>query len=172
MGFSLKKENGKEVGQFRKVSGKGFSVLKWWKIQHFFGRVQLVGTWIGQGSGFFAISRLKEITTLKMAPNMTEAETVKFLLLCIEKCDTKSIDWEQIAEASGLSGQKAAYKKLWDLKSKLKKNTDGGSSSTTSPTKVKKSRSTKTSPRKKRKVNYSEDRDEEEAPPLAQVQDF
>ncbi|KAK6361697.1 hypothetical protein TWF730_005411 [Orbilia blumenaviensis] len=105
-----------------------------------------------------------------MAPSMTEAETVKFLLLCIEKCDTKAIDWEKIAEASGLSGQKAAYKKLWDLKTRFKKNADGGSASaaTCSPTKVKKSRATKTSPRKKRRVDYSEQSEENvtfEAPP-------
>ncbi|KAK6534350.1 hypothetical protein TWF281_005673 [Arthrobotrys megalospora] len=96
-----------------------------------------------------------------MAPSMSEAETVKFLLLCIEKCDTKAIDWEQIAEASGLNGQKAAYKKLWDLKAKVKRNTDGEGASAGSPTKVKKSRATKTSPRKKRKVNYSEDQNED-----------
>ncbi|KAF3280197.1 hypothetical protein TWF970_002949 [Orbilia oligospora] len=109
-----------------------------------------------------------------MPPSMSEAETVKFLLLCLDKCDTKALDWDKIAEASGLNGQKAAYKKLWDLKTRLKKNTDGGNSSTASPTKVKKARSTKTSPRKKRKVNYSEDRDEEEIPLAleAQVQDL
>ncbi|KAK6351074.1 hypothetical protein TWF718_004247 [Orbilia javanica] len=109
-----------------------------------------------------------------MAPSMSEAETIKFLLLCIEKCDTKSIDWEQIAEASGLNGQKAAYKKLWDLKTRLKKNSEGGSASTGSPTKVKKTRSTKTSPRKRRKVNYSEDQDEAEIATdiQAQIQDL
>ncbi|KAK6521200.1 hypothetical protein TWF506_001425 [Arthrobotrys conoides] len=105
-----------------------------------------------------------------MAPSMSEAETVKFLLLCIDKCETKAIDWEQVAEASGLNGQKAAYKKLWDLKTRLKKNMDGEGSSTASPTKVKKARSTKTSPRKKRKVGYSEDQNEEDIPLALEAQ--
>ncbi|KAF3113110.1 hypothetical protein TWF706_010110 [Orbilia oligospora] len=103
-----------------------------------------------------------------MPPSMSEAETVKFLLLCLDKCDTKSMNWEQIAEASGLNGQKAAYKKLWDLKTRLKKNIDG--ETLAPPTKVKKARSTKTSPRKKRKVDYSEDRDEEEIPLALEAQ--
>ncbi|KAK6502979.1 hypothetical protein TWF481_008015 [Arthrobotrys musiformis] len=101
-----------------------------------------------------------------MAPGMSETETVRFLLLCIEKCDTKAIDWEKIAEDAGLNGQKAAYKKLWDLKTKFKKNTDGGSGATAGA-----SSPTKTSPRKKRKVDYSEDQDDE-IPPESQIQDL
>ncbi|EPS41052.1 hypothetical protein H072_5054 [Dactylellina haptotyla CBS 200.50] len=80
-----------------------------------------------------------------MAPiNMTDSDTVRFLLLCIDKCDTKAIDYEEVAEATGLNGYKAAYKKLWDLKNKhLAKNEDA---SKKSRAKLKKNRSPKSSP--------------------------
>ncbi|KAJ6262221.1 hypothetical protein Dda_3026 [Drechslerella dactyloides] len=85
-----------------------------------------------------------------MPATSSDFDTLRFLLLCIEKCDTKSIDYENIAEETGLPGYKAAYKKLWDLKTKIRKNIkqeNGGAPKT--PTKVKKTRSPKSSSRKK-----------------------
>ncbi|KAK6340995.1 hypothetical protein TWF696_009307 [Orbilia brochopaga] len=88
-----------------------------------------------------------------MPPGASDFDTLRFLVLCIDKCDTKAIDYEQIAEETGLVGQKAAYKKLWDIKNKFRKSTgtadeNGGVPRT--PSKVKKTRSPKSSPRKKK----------------------
>ncbi|KAF3911960.1 hypothetical protein AA313_de0203104 [Arthrobotrys entomopaga] len=90
----------------------------------------------------------------------SEAETIKFLLLCLDKCDTKSIDYEEIAKKAGLNGYKAAYKRMWDLKNKFraKEAADkGASSSSKSPAKVTKPRSARSFPRKKKQeLNYKE----------------
>ncbi|KAF3918990.1 hypothetical protein ABW20_dc0109656 [Dactylellina cionopaga] len=98
-----------------------------------------------------------------MAPTtMNDAETVRFLLLCIEKCDTKSIDYEEIANVSGLNGYKAAYKRLWDLKKKIKSrdtDTESAPMKILSPQKVKKSRSPRTPSRMKRKEVRFEEQD-------------
>ncbi|KAF3931767.1 hypothetical protein ABW19_dt0202530 [Dactylella cylindrospora] len=85
-----------------------------------------------------------------MAPIMNDVETIRFLLLCIDKCDTKSINFEEIAADLGLNGHKAAYKRLWDLKTKLRKKVSEGETAPRTPSKVKKTRTPKTSPRKKR----------------------
>ncbi|KAF3921473.1 hypothetical protein ABW21_db0206849 [Orbilia brochopaga] len=107
-----------------------------------------------------------------MPPSASDFDTLRFLVLCIERCDTKAIDYEQIAEETGLPGYKAAYKKLWDIKTKVRKSTGDESSGvrkTPSPSKVKKMRSPKSSPRKKKldvKLDGLADTEELKAPEL------
>lgn len=71
---------------------------------------------------------------------------------------TKAINFEDVATDAGLSGHKAAYKRLWDLKNKMKpkaKATDGETiSSPDKPkaaTKIRKPRSTEKVSKRQRK---------------------
>ncbi|KAK6528748.1 hypothetical protein TWF694_003987 [Orbilia ellipsospora] len=126
--------------------------------------------------------RVALLSDCKMAPatgsRASEAETIKFLLLCLDKCDTKSIDYEEIAKKAGLNGQKAAYKRMWDLKNRFRTKEAAGdkgvSISSKSPAKVTKSRSARPLQRKKKlEIDYKEKDDfvlyDEEASQIAEL---